>query len=142
MPTRFVTATGSSQDADNQLADDFNQVAGWADNAAAAGTIVLTAAQMVNASHRITSGAASTVTGPSAASIVALLKNAQVGSEFDFWVINGGSGTYTLSGGTGMTYVGFVSPVTLKSQAYKGVVTNATLGAEAVTLIGLGSAGF
>jgi hypothetical protein len=142
MATRFATPTTSQVDATNQIADLANQASDWADNAVAASTATLTVAQIINASYRVTSGAASSLTTPTAAAIVAALKNAQVGSSFDFELINGGSGTATIVAGSGVTLVGFTAPATTKSQSYKGVVTNATAGAEAVSLIGLSAAGF
>lgn len=138
MGTRFVNANYSEGQALAKHADQINEAVLWTDNAAAAGTIGFTVAQFLNASFRITSGAASTVTPPTAAAIVAALANAQAGSSFDFVLINGGSGTATWGAASGITYVNKTDPTTGKTQLYKVVVTNATPGAEAVSVIGLG----
>lgn len=137
--TRFVEEYGSETQAINNLADRVQQVAQTEYTVDAdGGTIALTAVQVVNGVFRITGGTTSAVTFPSAASVVAEIPNAQVGSSFDFVLHNGGTGTATLTAGTGNTLVGTTDPTTLKSLLVKGLVTNATVGAEAVTYIGLG----
>lgn len=135
--SRFPTATVSETDAIDQVEDVAQQAASWADNAAAASTVTLTAAQFVNASYRVTSGTTSAITTPTAAQIVGALKQAQAGSAFDFVLVNGGSGTATVTAGAGVTTVGTISPTTGKNQLYKGIVTNSAPGSEAVTLIAL-----
>lgn len=94
--------------------------------------------QFVNGVLMLTgsNGAKSSAT-PTAAAIVAALVNVQVGSSFDFALVNGDSGTVTLTAGTGVTLRGTTAVPTTKSQVYKGVVTNATAGSEAVDVIGL-----
>ncbi len=136
--SRFPTATVSEADAIDQVEDLAQQATSWGDNAVAAGTATITAAQLINANYRITSGTASTLTTDTAANIIAALKQEQVGSSFDFILVNGGSGTATIAGGTGVTILGVNSLATGKSMAFKGWVT----GAGAVSLLSLGSAAF
>lgn len=110
----------------------------WSDSSGAAGSVTLTADQMINGSYRVTSGSTSAVTTAAAADIVAGLAGAEVGSSFDFVFQNGGSGTATFTAGTGVTLKGVVtSPLTHTTHWFKGRVTNATKGSEAVDLISL-----
>jgi hypothetical protein len=136
--TGFVGAAETSEvGAINDLAGFVAQDDGWADTVdTAGGTLTISAAAMVNGSYRITGGTTSTITTDTAANIIAALKNAQGGKRFDFLLVNGGSGTATMSGGTGVTIVGTSAPTTGKNQLFIGVVT----GAATVSLIAVSSA--
>lgn len=140
---RFAANAQSEGVALGTITDQLNTSTQAAYNAVTtAGPFTLTAAQFVNAIYQ-TSGqtAAVTVNTPTAAAIVAALPNCQVGSKFEFTLINLNttSGAVTVTGGTGVTVTlanGTTVPVT-KTQIFRGVVTNATAGSEAVTLYGL-----
>lgn len=138
MPTRFVTATTDQTGAINALADLANQTAQTAYNAQTTGARTLTAAQFVNGivNQGGTPGAIA-VTTPTAAAIVAALKNAQANSAFDFVLLNNGDNTVTITAGSGVTLVGTVAVPAATNQIFRGVVTVATSGSEAVTLVGL-----
>lgn len=135
---RFTSMFGSNTDAINDLADRANQVAQGAYESRAAGAFTLTAAQLINGviNQSGTPGAFNMAT-PTAAAIVAALKAAQANSMFEFTLINGGNGTVTVVAGTGVTLAGTTAVPTLKTQMYRGIVTSAASGAEAVTLVGL-----
>jgi hypothetical protein len=124
---RFPASTTSQDDAANQVDDLATQATSWADTVDTA---------MVNGSYRITGGTTSTITTDTAANIIKALKQQQLGSVFEFLLVNGGSGTATLSGGTGVTVVGNSAPTTGKNQLFKGVVT----GAATINLIAVSSA--
>ena len=135
--TRFVDGTLKNETAAiNELQDQLIQVQQRAYNAAAASTATLTVAQFVNAIYHVNSGAASALTTPTATEILAALQNAQIGSAFDFVLINGGSGTADLIAGSGVTFANQTDPTTGKTQLYRGIVT--AVGTPAVTLVGLG----
>ncbi len=140
---RFAANAQSEGVTIGTITDQLNTATQAAYNAVtAAGPFTLTAAQFVNAIYQ-TSGQTSAVgvTTPTAAQIVAALPNAQVGSKFEFVLINGNtsSGAVTITGGTNVTitYPNGSTVAVTKSQIFRGVVTNATAGAEAVTLYGL-----
>lgn len=97
------------------------------------GTIALTAAQVINGVLNITGGTTSAITFPAAADVLAALENGQVGSSFDFTIINGGSGTASLTAGTGNTLVATADLTTGKRASYKGVVT--AVGTPAVSYV-------
>lgn len=97
----------------------------------------LTATEAIGGVVRLSTQAAINVTTPSAAALVAALPNAQVGSSFETVIVNGNSGTATMLAGAGVTLVGTTTALTNTSRTYRGMVTNATAGAEAVTFTGL-----
>lgn len=102
----------------------------------AATTITLTAAQVIDGFFNQTGGTANAVTIPTAAQLVAAIPGCAVGSKFDFSVNNNGSGSVTLQAATGVTYEGVGAAVaTTVASIFRAVVTNATLGAEAITFI-------
>lgn len=92
-------------------------------------------ANFINAIYNFSGGAAYALTTPTAAQIVAAIPNAEVGSAFRVRVYNQNSGTVTMTAGAGVTFVGVSTVATVKAQAWDYVVTNATAGAEAVTVI-------
>ncbi len=138
--TRFVTATTSQDNAINQLADAVNQATtGTRTAGTVTGAVVLTTGQLINGWY-VASGTAGaqTVTTPTAAAIVAAIYNCQVGSMFDFFLNNGNNGTLTVTGGTNVTIVGTAAVLTGgKGNYFKGFVTNATSGTEAVTMVAM-----
>lgn len=139
MATRFPTAVGSESAAINAVEDQVNSdvVGVLTTDATGAATTNLTAAQTINGVYRLTTASGGVaLTFPSAASVVAAIPQCQVGSRFDLAVINAGSGqTITLTAGTGNTLTGTAAVATNTSQIVKGIVTNATVGAEAVTYL-------
>lgn len=137
-----VGMSGDETDAINKLANQLNaDCTSWVDTSGAAGTFNVTAAQMISGDLRITSGNTSTVNLPTAAALVAAMPNCQVGSAFEFIILNGGTGTATVNVGSGMTGVGTMNVATAVGRIYKAVVTNATSGSEAVSLISCGTTG-
>ena len=92
-----------------------------------------TAAQIIRGILSISGGSTHGLTLPSAASVVAAMANPQVGSSFEFLVRNTNSGTLTVTAGTGNTLTGTATMPTATNQLFRAVVTNATVGAEAVT---------
>jgi len=137
MVDRFVAAQTSETDAINVLADELhNQVAVATVKSGA--TTAWTAAEMLSGLIRQTGAhGALGITTATAAALVALMKNVQVGSQFTFAYQNVDDNTSTLTGGTGVTLVGTTAVPTNKTQLFRGVVTNKTAGAEAVSLYGL-----
>lgn len=133
--TRFVTATTSQGDAINAVADLANQNALTTRTAKTDGAATLTVAEFINGVVAA-SGAngAYALTYPTAAAIVAAMENAQVGSSCNFCIINNNNNTVTLTTNTGLTLAGTAAVPTTKTQLVKAVVTNATSGAEAVTI--------
>ncbi len=136
MATRFVTATGSEGDAINALADALVGGSGAGDyiaNATAAVTFDTSAATALTFIDGILvlSGqtVAVTVTPPTAAKVVAVIPNCQIGSSFDFMVVNTNAtaGTATMQANSGVTYAGGNAPTVITfttSQLYRCVVTN------------------
>lgn len=95
-------------------------------NSIAAGTVTVTAKQMVNAVLVIASGTSSSLTTDTAANIIADLHGAQT---FEFTLINKGSGTATLSAGSNVTLhpaTAAGSTATVSFHVFKGVVTSST----------------
>lgn len=85
-------------------------------------------------------GARSDVT-PTAALIVAALKNPVVGSSFEFTIRNTADAaeTITLTGGTGVTISGTATIAQNNSKRFQAVCTNVTASSEAVTVYSLGT---
>lgn len=139
----FAAAQAGQTQAIGTLAAEVNQVGSVSNLAVTGATVTLTAAQVINGIVTISTGSTCAVTMPTAAAVVAAIKNCQVGSGFDFVIQNQNSGTATMNGAVaGNTYSGqVVNPLTHTTQLYKAIVTNATAGAEAVTYIGLMFAG-
>lgn len=140
MPDRFPKAKASEGEAIGSLADRVVQAMAAAWVALTSNSPTLTVAQFISAVLNLSGQTgAQTVTTPTAAAIVAALPDAQVGTAFDFALQNANtsSGAVTLAAGAGVTLRGTVNVPITKTQLYKGVVTNATPGAEAVDLIGL-----
>lgn len=138
--SRFASAQGSNVDAINTVADVANQASQFSDHAFTAGTSTLTVDQTVNSVLRASGQtAAVSLTTPTAEAIVAALKNAQVGSAFELVIINNNtsSGAITVVAGDDVTLVGTTAVAITKAMFYKGVVTNASAGSEAVSLVGL-----
>lgn len=76
-------------------------------------------------------------TTPTAAQIVAAIPGAIVGSARLFFIGNNGGGLMTILAGAGVTLSGTTTIAAGSGRWYLLTVTNATLGAEAVTIQGL-----
>lgn len=135
--SRFASSQGNQSTAINTIADELHNQVG-AIVAKTGATTAWTAAEMLAGviKQSGTNGALG-VTTATAAALVAALANAQVGSKFIVFFTNTNDNTVTLTGGSGVTLSGVTAVPTNKGQIYVGVVTNATLGAEAVTLHGV-----
>ncbi|MDA8170311.1 MAG: hypothetical protein M0Z48_00580 [Nitrospiraceae bacterium] len=115
-------------------ADHMQPVAIKANVALGDAAATLTAAQMIGSGmFQITPTAARALTSDTAANIVAGVPGAQVGSWFDFTIVCLAAFAVTLGGGAGVTVVGS-GAVNNASGSFRGVITDATLGAEAVTI--------
>lgn len=142
--TRFATSPGSESAAIGVIGDEAAAATQNAYTALTSSSPTLTAAQMVNSIVNLSGQtAAQTVTTDTAANIVALLPNLQVGSSFDLVVQNANttSGAITFAGGTGVTIVGTNTLPISKTQIFKCIVTNATAGSYAVSVYALLTAG-
>lgn len=132
--SRFASEQKSSTSAINTVADVANIPTFLTVTAVTSGSSgASTAATTINGMYRFSSGSTYTLTTVTAALLVAALPNCQVGTSFDFWVVNANSGDLTITGGTGVT-VALGTAATNKSIHYKGIVTVVTSGSEAVTL--------
>jgi hypothetical protein len=156
--TRFQTSYTASPDssfgsealADMQVADlamqpqlDTLTTIGTTTGAFSA-TFPLTASTLVNGHVIASLSSALVLTTPTAAAILTSLVNAQVGSAFDFWINSIGSAIIMTGTGTGITLFGPTSssiaaatigaPGAGKNLQFRGVVTTATAGSEAVSL--------
>ena len=134
--TRFVTDPGSSTGAVNVIADMAVQTAQTTVATSTTGAIAPTATQFVNGLLLVTgTPGAQTLTTPTAALIIAQIKNAQVGSSFDYTVMNNGDNTVTVAAGdASVTLSGTTTVAQQKTRFYKGVMTSTT----ALTLYGVG----
>ena len=87
---------------------------------------------------------AGTITTPTAALLVAAINGCQVGTSWDLDVVNYGDTTLTIGLGTGVTKrtIATVAAVmtipTLNSKRFKFIVTNNTVGSEAVEVWAFG----
>ncbi len=86
-------------------------------------------------------GSARTDTTPTAAEIVAAVKNAEVGTSFLFVIKNTADGaeTITLAGGTTVTITGTATIAQDNTKIFLVVITNVTGASEAVTFFSLGT---
>lgn len=131
-------APGSQTEAINRVADQAVLANSAKYNAITTSSPTLSAAQMVNGIVKVSGQTdAQTVTTPSAAALIAEIPNAQVGSSFDFVLINAhtSSGAVTVAAGSGVSLKETTAVPITKTQLYKGIVTN--VGTPAVDLIGL-----
>lgn len=96
-------------------------------------TKTLTPAEMRGAIIDANTGSTLALTLPTAAALVAAMENPQVGSRVSFDIVNRNSGVLTITPNTGNTLIGTATMPTATGQFVKGVVTNVTPGAEAVT---------
>lgn len=134
---RFASTQTSEGDAIGTLADAVVAVSSGAYTAKTVTThYTLTAAEMINGVVKEggTPGAHN-VTTPTAALIVAAIPNCQIGSTFDFYLMNGSDNTATMLAGTNVTLIGTTAVPTAKSQVYKGIVT--AVATPAVSVIGI-----
>lgn len=111
----------------------------------AGGVRTLTAAELLSGLLTVDCQDAQTMTTPTAALIVAAINGCQVGTAFDVAVINYGDTTLTIGLGTGVTKATIASVasvmtvVTLAAKRLMFVVTNNTVGSEAVSVYAFGS---
>jgi len=133
---RFASAQGSEGIAIGTTIDVANLAGGRTITAiAAASTSAPSAAAFINGIFTTTGGSTCTLTTPTAAAIVAAMPNCQVGSAGVVRIYNANSGTFTVSAGSGVTVTGPTTVATTKALGYDLVVTNATSGSEAVSLV-------
>jgi hypothetical protein len=136
----FSEPQGSLSGAIGVVATVANEAASASLDAVTAANPTLTAAQTINAVVTLSGQtAAQTVTTPTAAAIVAAMPNPLVGTAFDLVIRNEhtSSGAATLAAGSGVTLDGTTVIPVAKTQILKGILTNVTAGAEAVTVYGL-----
>lgn len=139
MATRFVVAPKSDTEAINAVADGVNQANLRAYLTQATSLTAPTAAQVVGGYFKQTgSPGAYNMTMPTAAKLVAAIFNAQVGSTFEFFVFNLGNGAITVVTATGLTLAGNIVIPANALTRFTGIVTTATVGSEAVNIIGPG----
>lgn len=113
----------------------------------AGGVVTLTAAQLLSGLLTCACEDAQTMNTPTAAAIVAAINGCQVGTSFDVDVVNYGDTTLTVGLGSGVTKASLAAApvsavltiVTLAAKRLKFVVTNATVGSEAVSVYAFGS---
>jgi hypothetical protein len=127
----MTVAWKTSQDPSQTAA--INSAKGLFDNTkATTGDATLTTDEFINGFVYNSTGNAS-LTTPTAAQIVAAIKDCAVGSHFFFGVVATSAHTVTLTGGSGVTVPAAANVVTASCAGLCiGVVTNATSGAEAV----------
>lgn len=135
MATRFNTSQGSMVGAINTIADELHNQVGASTSNAAASPLTMTAAQALSGIYKQTTAGAFALTLPTAALVVAAMVNPQVGSKFTLVIINTGSGTLTITAGSGNTLGGQTTATlpTVTSQILFAEVTNITAGSEAIT---------
>jgi hypothetical protein len=111
----------------------------------AGGVRTLTAAELLSGLLTVDCQDAQTATTPTAALIVAAIQGCMVGCAFDVDVVNYGDTTLTIGLGTGVTkatiatVAAVLTLATLTSKRLKFVVTNNTVGSEAVSVYAFGS---
>jgi hypothetical protein len=133
---RFATSQGSLADAINVLADKADSNAFRTVGAlGAVATITLSAAQSENAVLTTAGGSTITITTATAAAIIALIPDCQVGYSYEVIVVNGNSGTATMAAGAGVTLAGATTVATGTNRIFRGIVTN--VATPAITLYGI-----
>ena len=100
--------------------------------------VTLTAAQMLGGCLDRSGAVTVSDTTPTAAQLVAALAGAAVGDAKLLKLRNRNTGTLTLLAGAGITLEGTTTIPTVNTRNYAIRVTNATPGAEAVTISGIG----
>ena len=109
---------------------------------ATAGAVTYTAAQLIGGLIlRDPAGAGRSDVTPTAAAIVAAMPGAAIGQSFQFDLVNTADGneTITLTAGTGVTVAGTATVAQNDGKRWIVYITDATSGAEAVTVRSLGS---
>lgn len=133
---RFNLTLGNEGGAIGILADMLDSWTGRRYQNITTGTAsTATAANFLGGVFHFSGGTTYTLTTPSAAALVAAIPNVEVGSSVPVRIYNANSGTVTLTAGAGVTVVGPATVATSKAQGWDVIVTNATAGAEAVTLV-------
>lgn len=137
---RFADDMKSMNEAIDLAVDVANQNQQRVDTAHTDGSATLEVDEVINGIVRQSGQSSSmNLTTPDAADIVAAIPNCQVGSSFEFIVINenDAGGDVTVVGGTDVTIVGADAVAEDKTQIFRGRVTDADEGSEAVDLIAL-----
>ncbi len=133
---RFASTQTSQSEAINTLADADEVNTHGTYTTEAGSTQTLTTDELINGTFVATgTPGATTVTTPTATAIVAAIPNCQIGSKFDFALVNETDNTATIGAGTGVTLDGTVAVPTTTSQIFRGHVTAVTT--PAVTLVGV-----
>jgi hypothetical protein len=110
----------------------------------AGGALTMTVAQLFAGLLTPDVQDAQTWTTPTAAAIVAAIEGCQVGAAVDLDLTNYGDSTVTIGLGTGVTKVtiagvaAVMTVLTLATKRFRFVVTNATVGSEAVVVYVVG----
>lgn len=110
-----------------------------------ASALTYTAAQILGGFIlRNTNGASRADLLPTAASIVASIQGCEVGTSFEFEVRDtaGAAETITITTNTGLTLSGTMTIAQNNQKRFIAVVTNATIGSEAVTVYSCGTVVF
>ena len=103
----------------------------------ATGNHTLTVGEFINGVYTVPDGgSAANIQTPTAAAIVAAIKDCAVGTEFSFILYNLDAGdSMTLTAGSGVTVEGTVTAVATKARRFDCVVTNITAASEAVLVL-------
>lgn len=139
--SQYATSVGSLNAAVDIIANKTDALNSRAYAAITADDPTLTAAQMFNAIANLSGQTATQqVTTATAAAIVALMPDCQVGHTFEFAIQNANtsSGTVTLTGGDGVTIsvVGTAAQPIATTRLFVGRVTN--VATPAITLYAVG----
>lgn len=93
---------------------------------ASAATLTATAAQLLGGTINATPTEAQALTLPTAALLIAAIKQAGVGNQFDFWIRNLSAYTITVGAGADGTLDGTATIATANSKQFRVVITSAT----------------
>lgn len=104
---------------------------------ASATGVTLTAAQIMQAVIVRSGAGAVTDTTPTAALIVAAIPGCEVGSSFEFRIANDNTDLLTIAAGAGVTLSRTTTVAPGHQRTFVAIVTNASAGTQAVTVIGL-----
>ena len=130
-----MTVVGRGQTAANVSGSFAHGTTSTAINNAAGVTLTVT---QIYGKTIIRSGAVAVAdTTPTAAQIVAAIPGCEIGSTFDFDIINNNTGLLTITAGSGVTLSGTTTIATLFTRRYRARVTSITASSEAVTLLGV-----
>ncbi len=101
-------------------------------------TVTITPSQILSGTILSNNTAVSTYTMPTAASLVAFMKNPIVNQTFHFYVLNSGTNTLTFATNTGVTFLNTINTLSVERSAMFCVtLTNITPASEAVEVFGV-----